>query len=81
MPQEITLNVEFDGDIAALIESIRRGDAFSYNGRPLPIRGAFVQGKKIVAPLPHRMLIIDLSDAIDALRKSSTVRLNLRFVR
>lgn len=81
MPQEIFMDVEFNGDLETLIENIRGGEAFSYNGRPLPIRTAFVQGNTIVAPLPHRTLTIDLSDAVKSLKKSNVVRLNLRFVR
>ena len=80
MSKIVSLDVEFDGDVDGLAESIRTGAAFRYNGRPLPIPNVIVQGHRVIAVFAHRPLIVDLTDAMAALRTCPSVRLRSNFV-
>ena len=79
--QTVSLDVEFDGDINTLVDAIRRGLAFSYDGRPLPIPNVIIQGSLVIVIFAHRPLIIDLSDALSLLAHRRSVRLQMRFSR
>ena len=81
MSQTVSLDVEFDGDVDALADAIRRGVAFSYNGRPLPVPNVMVQGYRVIAVFAHRPLIIDLTDAMNKLQGCHSVRLQMNFVK
>lgn len=79
MGKSVSLDVEFDGDPEHLATMIRMGTAFRYNGRPLPIRDVIVQGNRLIAVFAHRPLIVDLTDAITALKTSPMVRIQMDF--
>lgn len=72
----IEMNHHFDGDVDALVSAIRNGRAFSVNGRPLPIEGASRSGFLVFVPFPHRVVQIDLSSAMERVRRHGSVLLS-----
>lgn len=81
MPQEISLDCEFDGDADAFLQRVRTGTALGYNGRPLPIPQAMMEGQLLLLPLPHRLVIMDLSTAFAEAARGNRIRIRKKFVK
>lgn len=71
------LDVEFDGNIETLIESIENGEAIQYNNIAFPIKGIVSVGKQLIIPLPHKNIVIDLSSAFEVLKKAPKTRITM----
>lgn len=81
MPQAVSLDCEFDGDMPTLLDRVRSGAALVYNGRPMPVPQAMVEGWRLLLPLPHRLVTIDLSDAVLAASSGNRIRIRKTFVK
>jgi hypothetical protein len=77
MPTNFILDFEFDGDCSKLLEAVKNGHAIYIDGRPLPIPNAMMQGNQLLLPLYHRLVIFDLSIAMQYLKNMKTVRLTM----
>lgn len=75
------LDYDFDGDINNFLEAIQKGNAILYNDIPYPIKNAYKQGKQIVLPLSHKNIIINLNDAINKLKKQSSVKITMNIIK
>lgn len=75
----IEMRHRFDGDLDGLLSATRAGRVFSINGRSLPVAGARMAGSIMLVPFDHRTLEIDLSSAIERVRRSGTVDLSMVF--
>lgn len=81
MPQHVSIDCEFDGDLDTLVKAVHEGTVLEYNGRPMPIPQARVEGHMLLLPLPHRLVTIDLSTAIEAASHGNRVRIRKHFVK
>lgn len=71
---------EFDGNLQSLLRGVMEGDAVSFNDASIPIRNATMQGKRLLLPLPHRIVEIDLTHACRVSSRSKPTTLELEFV-
>jgi hypothetical protein len=81
MPQHVSLDCQFDGDVEALVAGVRNGAFLEYNGRPMPVPSAIMEGQHLLLPLPHRLIIIDISKAISDASHGNRVRIQKNFVK
>lgn len=72
---------QFDGDLDALLEGVHEGHAVHVGGMQTPIRNATIQGKRLLLPLPHRTVEIDLTHATKVASEKNPVVLSLEFER
>jgi len=81
MSQEVCLECDFDGDMESLLRGVHSGAVLAYNGRSMPVPHAVVEGQRLLLPLPHRLVIIDLSSAIAQASHGNTIRIRKSFVK
>ncbi len=79
--QVIEFRHDYDGDLERLLDEIRMGRSFSYNGKPLPIADCKVDGNLVIVQFLHRTLTIDTTEAKRNLAKGRKVQLVLHFER
>lgn len=81
---------DFDGDLDSLLKGVKDGEAVFFNpsydskaendGAGIPIRNAKIQGKRLLLPLPHRTLEVDLTSACSVAKNGNHVIIKLEFV-
>lgn len=71
------LRYKFDGDFKKILRAIQKGEAIRYNEKPYPIPQSYMQGENIILPLPHRTIIIDLSQHCKQLKKYKELMINM----
>ena len=75
----IEMKYHFDGNIDDLLDAIRKGRAFSINGRALPISEAFRSGPLLFVKFPHRTLQIDLTKTLIKFKKYGPIDIFMKF--